>query len=89
MLECSSFERYPSVPQLDLNWSGWSGWVVDALIILTSFFYLGDLASWPITKPSCFISRAASDVAAARSWSLRLDRAVVFLAWELRLLPVY
>lgn len=84
-------ERYPWVPQLDLNWSVGADGLSMPLILLTSFITtLAILASWPVTlKPRFFYFLMLAMYGGQIMVFAVQDMLLFFLAWELELIPVY
>jgi NAD(P)H-quinone oxidoreductase subunit 4 len=84
-------ERYPWVPQLDLNWSVGADGLSMPLILLTGFITtLAILAAWPVTlKPRLFYFLMLAMYGGQIAVFAVQDMLLFFLVWELELLPVY
>ncbi len=84
-------ERYPWVPQLDLNWSVGADGLSMPLIILTGFITtLAILAAWPVTfKPKLFYFLMLLMYGGQIAVFAVQDMLLFFLVWELELVPVY
>jgi len=84
-------ERYPWVPQLDLNWSVGVDGLSMPLVLLTGFMTtLAILASWPVTmKPKFFYFLMLAMYGGQIAVFAAQDLLLFFLVWELELIPVY
>lgn len=84
-------ERYPWVPQLDLNWSVGVDGLSMPLVILTGFITtLATLAAWPVTlKPRLFYFLILAMYGGQIAVFAVQDMLLFFLVWELELIPVY
>lgn len=84
-------ERYPWVPQLDLNWSVGVDGLSMPLVLLTGFMTtLAILASWPVTlKPKFFYFLMLAMYGGQIAVFAVQDMLLFFLVWELELIPVY
>ncbi len=84
-------ERYPWVPQIDLNWSVGADGLSMPLIILTGFITtLAILAAWPVTfKPKLFYFLMLVMFGGQIAVFAVQDMLLFFLSWELELVPIY
>ncbi|MBD2304372.1 NAD(P)H-quinone oxidoreductase subunit 4 [Chroococcidiopsis sp. FACHB-1243] len=89
--ELQLVERYPWVPQLDLNWSVGVDGLSMPLVILTGFITtLATLAAWPVTlKPRLFYFLLLAMYGGQIAVFAVQDMLLFFLVWELELIPVY
>jgi NAD(P)H-quinone oxidoreductase subunit 4 len=84
-------EKYPWVPQLDLNWSVGVDGISMPLVLLTGFMTtLATLAAWPVTfKPKLFYFLMLVMYGGQIAVFAVQDMLLFFLVWELELIPVY